>query len=58
MISAIIYAGLLAPFAAAAVGGSGKEYFRQFFCPEERVKEPYSSVCACHGQRQKDESVL
>jgi len=31
MISAIIYAGLLAPFAAAAVGGSGKEYFRQFF---------------------------
>jgi nitroreductase len=31
MIRAIIQAGLLAPFAAAAVGGSGKEYFRQFF---------------------------
>jgi nitroreductase len=31
MVRAIIQAGLLAPFAAAAVGGSGKEYFRQFF---------------------------
>jgi nitroreductase len=31
MIRAIIHAGLLAPFAAAAVGGSGTKYFRQFF---------------------------
>jgi nitroreductase len=30
-IRAIIHAGLLAPFAAAAVGGSGTKYFRQFF---------------------------
>lgn len=30
-IRAIIHAGLLAPFAAAAVGGSGTRYFRQFF---------------------------
>ncbi|MGD1004939.1 MAG: nitroreductase family protein [Methanoregulaceae archaeon] len=31
MIRGIIRAGLLAPFAAAAIGGTGKEYFRQFF---------------------------
>ena len=31
MIREIIHAGLLAPFAAAAVGGSGTKYFRQFF---------------------------
>jgi nitroreductase len=30
-ISGIIQAGLAAPFAAAAVGGKGNEYFRQFF---------------------------
>ena len=30
-ISGIIQAGLAAPFAAAAAGGKGHEYFRQFF---------------------------
>ena len=30
-IGGIIQAGLAAPFAAAAVGGKGHEYFRQFF---------------------------
>jgi len=30
-ISGIIQAGLAAPFAAAAIGGKGNEYFRQFF---------------------------
>ncbi len=30
-ISGIIQAGLAAPFAAAAIGGTGNEYFRQFF---------------------------
>jgi nitroreductase len=30
-ISGIIQAGLAAPFAAAAVGGKGNEYFRKFF---------------------------
>ena len=30
-ISEIIKAGLAAPFAAAAVGGGGSQYFRQFF---------------------------
>jgi nitroreductase len=30
-VSEIIQAGLAAPFAAAAVGGKGNEYFRQFF---------------------------
>jgi len=30
-ITAIIQAGLAAPFAAAAIGGKGSEYFRKFF---------------------------